>query len=85
MKYTVTATQVGEFLWQIDVLITDELDQEIKTGQINVAVEIEEQALAYGENIFLPDLRVCYPRELGGLVLTGEAQPEVVPEGGEVE
>lgn len=76
MTYSVSVTQIGDWLWQVDVSVRDEQGAEVLTGSTTVACETEEQAREYGEKVFLPDLRRNYPREIGALVFPWEQQPE---------
>nr|PZM87705.1 MAG: hypothetical protein DIU81_08865 [[Clostridium] cellulosi] len=82
MTYTVTATQIGDWLWQVDVSVCDDHGAEVLTGSTTVACETEEQAREYGEKVFLPDLRRNYPREIGALVFPWEEAPEQPEEAG---
>jgi hypothetical protein len=81
MTYTVAAVQAGDELWQVDVAITDADAETVVRGKTHVCVQTEEEALEYGERVFLPDLR-HNDKRLADLVLDWE-EPVEVAEGGE--
>lgn len=82
MMYNITATQISEYEWQVRVAVFDDVEVEILSGETFVCVETEAEALEYGERVFLPDLRVNFPRVIGGLVLNYEVSQE---EGGAID
>ena len=75
MTYTLVATQTGDFEWRIQVSVFNGED-EILSGETSVCVETEEEALEYGERVFLPDLRTNFPRKIGELVFARETKEE---------
>ena len=75
MTYTVVATQTGDFEWRIQVSVFNG-EEEILSGETSVCVETEEEALEYGERVFLPDLRTSFPRKIGELVFAWETKEE---------
>ncbi len=80
LEYEVATIQVDDELWQVDVTVSGD-EGVILEGRTHVCVETEEEALAYGEQVFLPDLR-RNDKRLAALVLSWE-QPEEPVEGGE--
>jgi hypothetical protein len=84
MEYTVTAVQAGDELWQVDVDVTAHGDQDvILAGRTHVCVQTQDEAIAYAEQVFLPDLR-RNDKRLADLILSWE-QPEEPVEGGDPE
>lgn len=78
MTYEITVTQLGSWLWQAVIAVKDDAGSVVLTGQTTVSCETEQEAYDYTEKVFLPDLRVNFPRQIGGLVFPWEIQE---PEG----
>lgn len=75
MIYDITTTQLEPYLFGVAVTVSED-SETILTGETSVACDTQEEAEAYAEDIFLPDLRRNYPRLIGDLMLPGDVQPE---------
>lgn len=73
MTYTVSVTQVGDWLWGVAVSVLDDQGHTVLVGETTVGCETQEEAHAYGEQVFLPDLRRNFWREIGDLVFPWES------------
>ena len=78
MMYEITVTSIGDWMWEGKTTIDG-----IEVGLIRIACETQEEAEAYMEQTFLPDLRKNYSRQFGDLVFPWEIVPEAEPEAGE--
>lgn len=76
MTYEITITNAGDLMWRGTATISG-----TPVGPVRIACETEQEAYAYMEQTFLPDLRKNYPRQFGELVFPWEVMPE--PEAGE--
>ena len=63
---TVNATQLGDYLWKVDVAIAD-----IISGETSVCCDTQEEAEAYGR-VFLSDIRRNNPRTLKDVMFEWE-------------
>lgn len=79
MTYDVAVISIGEWMWRGTAIIDG-----AEVGFVRIACETQEEAEAYMEQTFLPDLRKNYPRQFGDLVFPWEIVPEAEPEAGEV-
>lgn len=80
MTYEVVITSIGDWLWQADVVVKDDVGDSVLTGQTTVSCETEQEAYDYAEKVFLLDLRRNFTRQIGELVFPWEV---LSPEGGE--
>lgn len=71
MKYNLTTSKIDEDLYELNVVIYNDADEPILDGQTYVCVTSEDESLAYGEEVFVPDLR-RNNKKLANLVLSGE-------------
>lgn len=74
MTYTVTVEQEAQRLHRVLVKVFDDAGNEVLTGETHVATDDPQVAYDYGEHVFLPDLRNCFPFELAGLVFPWEQE-----------
>ena len=72
MMYTVNVTQAGDWLWNVSVSVLDDQGNNVLNGETTVGCETQVEAHTYGEQVFLPDLRRNFPREIGELVFPWE-------------
>jgi len=72
MTYEINVTRAGEYLYGVVVIVKDDTGVERLRGETSVCGEHEQEAFDYAEQIFLPDLRRNFPREIGGLVFPWE-------------
>ena len=80
MTYEIVVTNIGEWLWQANVVVKDDMDKVALEAQTTISCETEREAYNYAEKVFLPDLRTNFPRQIGGLVFPWEIQePEGEP------
>lgn len=75
MTYEITVTPMGDWLWRVNVRVLDG-ESEVLAGETTVSCETEDEAREYAERVFLPDLRVNFPRQIGTLVLKWEVPQE---------
>lgn len=69
----VTCTLTNEYEFAVAVVFTEDTTNEVvMTGETSVCVETEEEAIAYANDVFLPDLRANFTRKIGSLVLPWE-------------
>jgi hypothetical protein len=66
MTSTINVTQLGDYLWKVNVAIDD-----IISGETTVCCDTQEEAENYGQ-VFLADIRRNNPRTLGDVVFDWE-------------
>jgi len=82
LKYVIKTEKLGDYLYKAIVQVVDG-DNVILDGETLVGCETEQQVYEYAENVFLPDLRRNYPREIESLELpidSIQSEQEVMPD-----
>lgn len=72
MRYDITVTRKGDYLWKGTVAVLNDAEEVILTGETTIGCETEIEAQEYMEKVFLPDLRANFPRLIGNLVFEWE-------------
>ncbi|MBC7340881.1 MAG: hypothetical protein H5U02_00245 [Clostridia bacterium] len=74
MTYEIVISNIGDWLWQADITVKDEASNVVLEGRTTVSCETEQEVYEYAEKVFLPDLRMNFPKQIGGVVFPWEVQ-----------